>query len=283
MGSWTRMQRMATLTVGAVGGAAGFWYASRQWNQRQVHASWTTNFEVSKCGKWDYNWDHRDPRSLVEPVGENADPVVQNRYNEKLDKKRTRVTRHLILVRHGQYNMDGRTDTERYLTEKGRKQAACSGERLKQLGFDFDRIVRSTMTRAQETAKIMALSLPELKLCDDAMLEEGAPIPPEPPVGHWRPEVSQFFEDGARIEAAFRKYFHRAEPDQKQDTYTLVVCHANVIRYFVCRALQLPPEAWLRISLGHASITWISIMDDGRVTLRNLGETGHMPKELLSR
>lgn len=101
------------------------------------------------------------------------------------------------------------------------------------------------------------------------------------PVGS--PLLQQFFEDGARIEAAFRKYFHRAEPDQKQDTYTLVVCHANVIRYFVCRALQFPPEAWLRISLGHASITWISVMDDGRVTLRTLGETGHMPKELLSR
>lgn len=123
-------------------------------------------------------------------MGDNVDPVVQNRYNEKLDKKRTRVTRHLILVRHGQYNMDGRTDAERYLTEKGRKQAACSGERLKQLGFDFDKIIRSTMTRAQETAKIISGSLPELKLHDDAMLEEGAPIPPEPPVGHWRPEVS---------------------------------------------------------------------------------------------
>ena len=30
-------------------------------------------------------------------------------------------------------------------------------------------------------------------------------------------------------------------------------------RYFVCRALQFPPEAWLRISLKHASITWITI------------------------
>ena len=33
----------------------------------------------------------------------------------------------------------------------------------------------------------------------------------------------------------------------------------NVCRYFVCRALQFPPEAWLRISLKHASITWITI------------------------
>ncbi|XP_055639401.1 serine/threonine-protein phosphatase Pgam5, mitochondrial isoform X2 [Toxorhynchites rutilus septentrionalis] len=282
MNSWSRMRKVAYVAIGAAGGAFGFWYASRSLDQRKVYSSWTTNFKVSKCGKWDHNWDHRDPKSLVQPVSDSEDPVAQNRYNEVLDKKKSKVTRHLILVRHGQYNMDGRTDIERYLTEKGRKQAAISGDRLKHLGIDFDKIIRSTMTRAQETAKIISLSLPELKMIDDSMLEEGAPIPPEPPIGHWRPEVS-FFEDGARIEAAFRKYFHRAEPDQKQDTYTLVVCHANVIRYFVCRALQLPPEAWLRISLGHASLTWISIMSDGRVTLRTLGETGHIPRELLSR
>ena len=49
-------------------------------------------------------------------------------------------------------------------------------------------------------------------------------------------------DDGRRIEAAFRKYFHRAEPEQEKDSYEVIVCHANVIRYFLCRALQLPPE-----------------------------------------
>lgn len=88
--------------------------------------------------------------------------------------------------------------------------------------------------------------------------------------------------DGARIEAGFREHFHRAEVSQKNDSYTLLVCHANVIRYFVCRALQFPPEAWLRISLHHASITWISIYPSGRVILRLLGDCGHIPKQSLS-
>lgn len=69
--------------------------------------------------------------------------------------------------------------------------------------------------------------------------------------------MQQFFQDGARIEAGFRKHFHRADVTQKEDSYTLIVCHANVIRYFVCRALQFPPQAWLRLSLNHASITWV--------------------------
>ena len=45
----------------------------------------------------------------------------------------------------------------------------------------------------------------------------------------------QFFQDGARIEAAFRKYFYRADTSQEKDSYEILVCHANVIRYFVCR------------------------------------------------
>jgi len=89
--------------------------------------------------------------------------------------------------------------------------------------------------------------------------------------------ASAFYEDGARIEAAFRKYLHRAELNQKSDTYEVIVTHANVIRYFVCRALQLPPEAWLRMSLHNGSITWLSIRPDGLVFVRELGDTGHMP------
>jgi hypothetical protein len=45
----------------------------------------------------------------------------------------------------------------------------------------------------------------------------------------------ELFQQSARIEAAFRKYFHRADPEQKTDSLEVFVCHANVIRYFVCR------------------------------------------------
>jgi len=47
--------------------------------------------------------------------------------------------------------------------------------------------------------------------------------------------LQKFYQEGARIEAAFRKYFYRADPEQKTDTTDIIVCHANVIRYFVCR------------------------------------------------
>lgn len=139
----------------------------------------------------------RDPRSLVKPLKANADVEDENKFNEKLDAARPKATRHIFLIRHGQYHTNGKTDTARFLTDIGRKQAAQTGERLKKLEIPWTEIIWSTMTRAQETGKIISSSLPPLDAINCSMIEEGAPIAPEPPVGHWRPEpcVRPFFHN----------------------------------------------------------------------------------------
>lgn len=43
----------------------------------------------------------------------------ENKYNEKFEAHKAKATRHLILIRHGQYNLNGISDTERVLTELG--------------------------------------------------------------------------------------------------------------------------------------------------------------------
>lgn len=71
----------------------------------------------------------------------------------------------------------------------GRKQADLTGQRLANLNIKWDLLVKSTMTRAQETGSIIAQHLDkDIPVKDCQLIEEGAPIPPEPPVGHWRPE-----------------------------------------------------------------------------------------------
>ena len=208
--------------------------------------------------RWDYNWDNRE--------GEG----------------KSRASRHLILIRHGQYNLSGSSDQERSLTSLGRSQAEMTGLRLAELSLPYTHILHSDMTRAVQTAGIIAQQLPQVKvLPSDGILREGAPIKPEPKVDSWKPDT-YYMTDGARIEAAFRKYFHRAEPSQEKDSYEIVVCHANVIRYFLCRALQFPPEAWLRISLKHASLTVLTIRPDSRVSVKCLGEAGHLKPEMLT-
>jgi len=227
--------------------------------------------------RWNYNWDMREPRMNHPPQ-----PDVVNPEDSPPKPALPTASRHLILIRHGQYNLDGETDAERILTTLGREQARVTGERLAELGVPYTSLARSNMARAVETAQIITDILPDVPvLPTDSILREGAPIVPEPRVGSWRPD--HYYEtDGVRIEAAFRKYFHRAEAAQEKDSYEIIVCHANVIRYFACRALQFPPEAWLRLSLRHASLTWMVIRPDGRVHCRALGEAGHFPPEKLT-
>lgn len=115
-------------------------------------------------------------------------------------------------------------------------QATETGQRLAQLNLPLTKVIRSNMTRAMETADLILKELKDVNDLiienPDAILREGAPIRPDPDVGRWYPELT-YYVDGSRIEAAFRKYFHRADPSQEEDSYELVVCHANVIRYVV--------------------------------------------------
>ncbi|XP_071034328.1 serine/threonine-protein phosphatase PGAM5, mitochondrial [Parasteatoda tepidariorum] len=225
-----------------------------------VKNSWTTNFEPSV--KWNHNWDNRD-----------ASAGDKERLKDS-DSKAPIAKRHIFMIRHGQYNMKAKSDAERKLTELGRKQAELVGQRLKDLKFNYTKMIRSTMTRAIETSDIIHKCFPKLPIESCDLLREGAPIQPDPPSNNWKFDDEQYRKDGERIEKAFKTHFHRADVNQESDSYEIMVCHANVIRYFICRLLQFPPEAWLRFQLHHCSITWVVIMPSGRVGVYGIGDSG---------
>ncbi|XP_069034099.1 serine/threonine-protein phosphatase PGAM5, mitochondrial isoform X2 [Embiotoca jacksoni] len=229
---------------------------------------------------WDFNWDKRDPSALSN--GKKKDSPTTEDPSSEQDNGKPKATRNILLIRHSQYNLSGNNDRERILTPLGREQAELTGQRLAALGLKYDVLIHSSMARATETANIISKHLSGVELLSCDLLREGAPIEPVPPVTHWKPDAV-YHEDGARIEAAFRRYIHRADPKQKEDSYEIIVCHANVIRYFVCRALQFPPEGWLRMGLNNGSITWLTIRPSGRVALRTLGDAGFMPPDKLTR
>ncbi|CAB9502658.1 protein phosphatase PGAM5, mitochondrial [Seminavis robusta] len=258
---------------------------------------------------YDENWDGREPI----PSG-----------NDKLDRRKRRylrkygVTRHIILVRHGQYDETHKEDEKRILTELGRKQANETGKRLAQMirGAEGDpdspcniKIVRvSGMARAKETCDIIASHFPQVERAEpDPLLNEGRPSHHIPSGGKVSDNtIHKTQEQHARIEEAFQKNFHRADPiampddalflenDGKdvpppEDTspaarheYEIIVCHANVIRYFCLRALQLPPEAWLRLCTFNCSLTYLTIRPTGGVSCRTLGDVGHLSPELVT-
>jgi serine/threonine-protein phosphatase PGAM5 len=211
------------------------------------------------------------------------------------------TTRHIILVRHGQYDETSQDDKLRILTDLGRRQAEQTGRRLAQIAkgsqqFKDDKfngpcsiksIRVSDMTRAKETAELIAEQLqllPGVLQAPDASLNEALPspmIPVRPDIPGATEEIDKHHD---RIEQAFQKYFYRsaavgdddADMDIAADEFEVIVCHGNVIRYFFCRALQLPPEAWLRSSIFNCSLTYLVIRPNGTVSARMLGDIGHL-------
>ncbi|CAL8128509.1 unnamed protein product [Orchesella dallaii] len=235
-------------------------------------------------GKWDYNWDKREPYSLLTKSKSTKSECDNDlSISEQLEKHRSKASRHIFLIRHGHFHTAGEIDREQDLTKTGKTQAQLTGKRLKDSGIIFTSFRSSLMRRAMQTAEIMWKELEQDNIAieaHDPLLLEGYPCSPEPPVGGGGPSISRYYEDGPRIEATFRKYFHRADPDQEEDSFEIIVSHSNVIRYCVCRALQVPGEAWHRLSLNNCSITFLSILPNGRVILRALGDSGHMPVDL---
>lgn len=125
----------------------------------------------------------RCPKSLIHPR-KLKNEQEENKLNEELEHKKSKAVRHLLLIRHGQYELDGKTDEERVLTSlgmyqciiwfyhnvvllsEGRQQAEWTGKRLKELDLPYTDMVKSTMTRAQETANIIASILPEVSFLE---------------------------------------------------------------------------------------------------------------------
>lgn len=204
-----------------------------------------------------------------------------------IDPNRSRsVQRQILLIRHGQYqNEESSDDSIRTLTKLGEQQAALTGEFLyrslsaksKLFVTDAIRFVYvSDMTRAQQTAKIISDRLQEKKrnLTTDSLLREKFPCDTQPVYTR----KAAKYKDMRLAEEAFERYFHR--PTSNENTIDVVVGHGNMIRYFLCRALQLPPEAWLRFSIPHCSVTSITMQGNGNVKCSFYGSFSHLPEEM---
>lgn len=142
---------------------------------------------------WDFDWDKRDPASLIPPQPTNNTVQTEDEIKKQQQKLSAQVrptaTRHLFLIRHGQYNLDGKVDEDRYLTKLGWEQAEFVAKRLKSLSLPYTKIVQSSMTRAKNTASVIAKQLPDVPVSTCDLLREGAPIRPVPESPHWRPEA----------------------------------------------------------------------------------------------
>ena len=188
------------------------------------------------------------------------------------------AVRTIVLVRHGNYVADPSADEKSGpgLSPLGVAQAHLVGARLAGLPARFDALYVSPMQRARDTAAIIAGDFPgrDFKVVDD-LAECTPPTRRSDIMAQEKPEDLAACK--AQLDRVFAEYFH---PATGQDRTELFVCHGNVIRYLVTRALGVDSTAWLGMSVGHASMTTIRIAADGGMQVIAIGDVGHLPPNL---
>lgn len=191
---------------------------------------------------------------------------------------RAAAPRTFYLVRHGQYDQADPRDEAvgKGLVPIGVAQAELLGARLRATGLAFDSFDVSPLTRARQTALVLAEDLPGLGLRVVPEIAECTP-----PTR--RTEVVAD-EDPATMRACAERldrfFATRFVPSPDRERHELVVAHGNVIRYLVTKALGVDTTAWLEMSIHNASLTVIRVEADGRFKVLAVGDSGHLPETM---
>jgi serine/threonine-protein phosphatase PGAM5 len=153
---------------------------------------------------------------------------------------------------------------------------AKAGARLR--GTAFDALWVIPVQRARDTAAVMAPDFPGRRFeVADTLAECTPPTRRADIMEREKPEDLAACK--AQLERAFARFFKPAEGRGHSE---LLVCHGNVIRYLVTRALDVDPESWLEMSVRNASITTIRVEADGRFKVIAVGDSGHLPPTFLT-
>lgn len=181
----------------------------------------------------------------------------------------------VYLVRHGIYDRDTTATDDRVangLNALGHEQARLAGARLAALPVKFDRLVSSELLRAAQTADDMG-ALMKMTPTRDGLLNECTPTSSNARLmaGEKPGEVAAC--DSARG-AQWDRYFR---PTPERDTYDVLVCHGNIIRWTLMRSTGADTKNWANLDCGNASLTIVAVRPDGSVRPVMYSDVGHIP------
>ena len=177
-------------------------------------------------------------------------------------------------------------------------------------------VYHSGIRRAIETAERMSEAFPRgsLQLFENKLFREawpGNPLPESNRQQLARERLDNMASDCARLKVAYRLMFRHLIPQDLEaeerelsqvdkqryvstfglhstqtrasDRFRIVVCPANTIRWFVCKALGVDPDGtWGRMRCNHCSITAIEVDSVGNLQLTYMNQTGHLKTTGLS-
>ncbi|GMF66070.1 unnamed protein product [Phytophthora lilii] len=177
-------------------------------------------------------------------------------------------------------------------------------------------VYHSGVRRAVETAERIGDAFPSgsLQLRENKLFREAWPGNPLPNGNRQqlaREKLDNMVADCARLKMAYRTTFRHlipqdleieerqlSEEDKKfyantfgvrstqtraQDRFRVIVCHANIIRWFVCKSLGVDPDGtWGRMRYNHCGVTAMEVDSVGNVQLTYMNQTGHLETNQLT-
>jgi serine/threonine-protein phosphatase PGAM5 len=180
--------------------------------------------------------------------------------------------RTLLLIRHAQYHLDQSHQQHGQLTALGQRQSQRLAQRLAH--FPIDVLHSSTAPRALETVALIAGRLSEVPRRSSELLLEALPgrFP-----GITAGQRAHLPLHRARMERAFARYFR---PARGKDRCEVLVCHGNIIRYLLRKAIGDPIHKWSRFEITHCGLSVVVIHQDGTMRIASINDTGHLPRKM---
>ncbi len=184
---------------------------------------------------------------------------------------------YVYMVRHGIYDRDTSATDDRVangLNALGHEQAKLIGARLAALPVKFDRLISSEFLRAAMTADDMG-AIMKMTPTRDGALNECTPTTNNARMNSEQEPGELAQCDSARA-VQWQRYF---APTPDRDTYDVLVCHGNVIRWTLMKTVGADVKNWLNLDSGNCSLTIIAVRPDGSTRLVMYSDVGHIPTE----
>lgn len=192
----------------------------------------------------------------------------------------------LFLVRHGLYQKTDWTRpaggyafkdlllyTDGPLSDGGKEQAQRMATRMST--YKIDRIFCSSLQRTRETAQFLSEALGGMHVNTTDLLWEVIPsMPPHASEEICGLNIGEIEVSRQKADQAFEQYFKPSKNDSQQ----VLVCHGNLIRYLVCRILEIPFTKWNQMEISNCGITEVTV-DSGEMMLVSHNDVGHLPRE----
>jgi broad specificity phosphatase PhoE len=166
------------------------------------------------------------------------------------------------------------------LTNVGQVQAEFTAKALRVLPITA--IHSSIMTRAVETARPIRNYFDGIPLKRTGILRECVPTIPSKFADYFalRAEITpEYLSDSKeQVDTAFTRFFKPTR--SKTDRHEVLVCHGNVIRYLLCRVMEVDLTAWGNMRIYHCGISRVLIDYDHAMYLISYNDVGHLPPHL---